>query len=47
MTDSTNHETSLDSAFKSIMSDSYIFARMLEPLIEEFNGKDDEFIRSC
>ena len=39
--------TNLDSAFKEIMSDSSILSNMLEPLIDEFHGKDVEYIRSC
>ena len=37
----------MDSAFKEIMSDSSILSNMLEPLIDEFHGKDVEYIRSC
>ena len=40
-------DTTMDSAFKEIMSDSSILSNMLEPLIDEFNGKDVEYIRQC
>ena len=37
----------MDSAFKEIMSDSSILSNVLEPLIDEFNGKDVEYIKQC
>jgi len=44
---STEKSTSLDDAFKSIMRDSYILAQTLQPLFKEFEGKDEEYVRSC
>lgn len=40
-------ELRLDGAFKSIMSNSSILSNMLEPLIDDFRGKDTEYIRKC
>ena len=40
-------ETRLDGAFKSLMSNSSILSNMLEPLIDDFRGKDVEYIRKC
>ena len=40
-------DTNMDSAFKEIMSDSSILSNVLEPLIDEFHGKDVEYIRQC
>ena len=44
---SIQKDTTMDSAFKEIMSDSSILSNVLEPLIDEFNGKDVEYIKQC
>ena len=44
---SIQNNMAMDSAFKEIMSDSSILSNVLEPLIDEFHGKDVEYIRSC
>jgi len=43
--DKNRTETRLDGAFKSLMSNSSILSNMLEPLIDDFRGKDVEYIR--
>ena len=44
---SIQKDMTMDSAFKEIMSDSSILSNVLEPLIDEFNGKDVEYIKQC
>ena len=44
---SIQNNMTMDSAFKEIMSDSSILSNVLEPLIDEFHGKDVEYIRNC